>query len=183
MNEPLSFSEAELARRIRTGDATAFESVFRSHYARLCDFANVIVRAPDVAEEVVQDVFANVWQNRSQLSIRSTLRAYLYTAVRNRALNHHRHAARELALDAQPDPPVMQPDPHVALESSEIRARVRQAMQSLPPRNREVLELRWLHELSHKEIAESLGISLKGVENHLARGLSALRERLGRLLL
>jgi RNA polymerase sigma-70 factor (ECF subfamily) len=182
MNEIVPVSESELSRRICAGDALAFETAFRLHYARLCDFANTIVRAPDIAEEVVQDVFANLWRNRSRLSINSTLRAYLYAAVRNRALNHQRRAAPELALDAQPERPAAEPGPHAALESAELRARVRAAIQSLPPRNREVLELRWMHGLTHKEIAESLGISLKGVENHLARGLAALRDRLGPLV-
>jgi RNA polymerase sigma-70 factor (ECF subfamily) len=183
MNEIVPISQGELSRRIGAGDELAFESAFRMHYARLCDFANTIVRAPDIAEEVVQDVFANLWHNRSRLRINTSLRAYLYAAVRNRALNHQRRAAPERALDAQPEAPAADPGAHAALESAELRARVREAIRSLPPRNREVLELRWLHGLTHKEIAESLGISLKGVENHLARGLAALRDRLGPLLL
>jgi RNA polymerase sigma-70 factor (ECF subfamily) len=182
MNEPSVFAEAEVVRRIRAGDHGAFETVFRTHYARLCDFANSIVRAPDVAEEVVQDVFANIWRQRSSLQITGTLRAYLYGAVRNRALNHSRRSALEVPVHPIDEPRAPGSDAQAGLESAEVRALVRAALQSLPPRNREVLELRWLHGLSHADIAAALGISRKGVENHLTRGLAALRDRLPRHL-
>ena len=178
MNDPSAFAKADLVRRIRAGDERAFEVTFRTHYAQLCDFANSIVQAPDVAEEVVQDVFANLWRGRAALQVTATLRAYLYGAVRNRALNHWRRSVVEVPVDSLAEPRAPDTDAQAALESGEVRARVLAALESLPPRNREVLVLRWLHGLSHAEIAATLGISRKGVENHLARGLAALRDRL-----
>jgi len=163
-------------RALAAGDPAAFESVFRDHHAALCAYANRIVDAPDVAEEIVQDVFANLWRTHGTLRIRTSLRAYLYTAVRNRALNQARRAGWESALDTMAPLPAEPGDgPEDRLDAGETSRRVAAAIAALPPRCREAITLRWIDGLSHAEISEAMGVSRKAVENQITRGLRALR--------
>ena len=144
-----------LVARVRAGDERALETVFRSHYSPLCDFAARYVRQDALAEELVQDLFADLWARRQSWYVRGSVRAYLFAAVRNRALN-----LREI------------------LERADLRARLDAALESLPERCRLVMHLRWREQMRHAEIASVMGISVKGVEIQLARGLRAIRDRM-----
>lgn len=72
------------------GDERAFESLFRAYYTPLCRFL-VHYLEPSVAEEIAQDLFLRLWRDRGQAPVRGSVRAYLYVAGRNAALNHLRH--------------------------------------------------------------------------------------------
>jgi RNA polymerase sigma-70 factor (ECF subfamily) len=114
------------------------------------------------------------------------VRGYLFAALRNRALNLRRRGGRERAWaarettaevrDLHPTPAA----PDAQLETDELHARVARALDALPERCRLAMRLRWREQLSYAEIAAALGISIKGVESQLARGLHALRTRLAR---
>src|SRR6185503_19604962 len=175
--------DRDLAERIRRGDAGAFEELFREHHAGLCRFAAGYVRDAAVAEELVQDVFFELWRGRAGWELRATLRAYLFGAVRNRALNHLKRAKREggwlARLRRETDPADPSPAPDRAAVEAEAAAAVARAVARLPERARMAVELRWHHGLRHGEIAEVMGISVKGVENQLGRALKALRATLG----
>src|SRR5436190_13134698 len=73
--------------RIRAGDPDALDAVFRSYYAELCAFAYRYTRARAQAEDLVHDVFAQIWAEREHWQVRESLKAYLYAAVRNRAVS------------------------------------------------------------------------------------------------
>jgi RNA polymerase sigma-19 factor, ECF subfamily len=173
--EPLALTVA----RLRNGDHDAFEAVFREHYAGLCSFANRFVAAPDVAEEIVQDVFAGLWKGRVDLRITRSVRAWLYTSVRNHALNHSKRARAEQPLHADDARFRTQATPETDLLAGDVAHRVNRALESLPDRCRETMLLRWKHGLSHAEIAQSMGVTIKAVERNLSRGIRALRDRLG----
>lgn len=174
----------ETLKRLRRGDDDAFELVFRALYAPLATFAFRYVRDAAMAEDIVQDVFGALWSTRQTLNIKTSLRAYLYSAVRNRALNVRKHDAVVEAweLDESDDdvrelhPPPSQPDE--ILDRAILNDRLAEAFNALPERQAEVMRLRWREELTYAEIAEALGISVKGVEKHLARGLATLRKQL-----
>jgi RNA polymerase sigma-70 factor (ECF subfamily) len=175
-----------LVERVRAGDERAFEQIFRSRYGSLCGFANTFVHSPETAEEIVQTVFLNIWANRQRWEVHGTLRAYLFGAVRNQALNHVKRGQleRSWAASAVSDEGVLElhgslPEAAVSVEAEELAAAVRRAIDNLPPRARMAVQLRWEGELKHAEIAEVMGISVKGVENHLSRAMEALRRLLG----
>jgi RNA polymerase sigma-70 factor (ECF subfamily) len=164
-------------------DQTAFEALFRESYTRLCSCALTIVRTRDDAEDVVQQVFTNLWRNRGDVEIRGSVRGYLYGAVRNGALNRIRAGRSALRLADSPlrapvaDSP---PDPSEAVIIGQSVTALNRALDRLGERPREVLHLRWIDGLTHAEIAETLGITRKAVESNITRGLSALRELLDR---
>src|SRR5262249_6996192 len=81
---------ASLIARIQAGDERAFQEMFLASYDKLCRFAATFVHAPEIAEELVQDVFTRVWARRASLHLQESLRAYLYAAVRNECLMHAR---------------------------------------------------------------------------------------------
>src|SRR4051812_24546052 len=176
-------SATDLARRIRDGDPAALETLFHEHYAALCRFANRYLHDRAAAEDLVQDVFTSIWAGRLRLDVRGSLRSYLFAAVRNRALNVRKHQLVERDWEedeAIPDVRALHrapPRPDDLLDDDERRTRLRAALEALPERCRLVMQLRWEEQLTHAEIAEVLGITVKGVERQLARGLRALRDR------
>ena len=180
-------SDSDRVAGLRAGDTHAYEAVFRDYHARLCSFAYSYLQNRSEAEEVVQDLFLALWQKREQLEVRTSLRAYLFTAVRNRVLNRSARASLEKLHLEQLDPPDLESTPeNTAVEdhitTEQIAARVQAAMTELPDGCRRVLQLRWQDGLSYAEIAEALGISIKGVENQLARARKGLRQRLSDLI-
>jgi RNA polymerase sigma-70 factor, ECF subfamily len=177
-------TDRELVDRVRAGDQGAFEQLFRAHYGALVAFARRYAREASAAEDLVQGLFADLWTRREKWDIRSSVRAYLFTAIRNRALNARRRGLIERDwddADSRADTDAMQwspPAPGAELEHRETTAGVARALAALPGRCRLVMQLRWRDQLSYAEIAEAMGISVKGVENQLSRGLKALREKL-----
>jgi RNA polymerase sigma-19 factor, ECF subfamily len=172
----------DLDDRLRRGDAAAFEAVFRAYYEPLCAFAANYTESVAVAEELVQDMFAHIWTQRARWPAPNNPKAYLFTAVRNRALNAGRRRRLEQdwvdseILGANPSARVDDPPPY---EDSDAHALLARAIAALPERCRLVVQLRWREEMSYADIASVMGISPKGVENQLARGLRALRRAFG----
>lgn len=163
----------------------AFEAIFREYYGPLCGFAERTVGSRAVAEEVVDDVFLRVWEQRERWPKFEGMRAYLYTAVRNQALMHVRHESvvRRVVGDALRGEFVPGMGEVAASADDELHLRrfakaAQQAIEQLPARNREVYRLYRQHHLSYAEIAEVLGLSVKTVENHLSRSLKSLRASL-----
>ena len=155
---------------------SGLEQLFRAQYAELREFAYRYVRSESVAEEIVQDVFLAVWTKRNDLVPRTTMRAYLFAAVRNRALHSTRHAAVARRFEESErafggESTTRSDD----VEDPEQVAALTQAIAALPGRTRLAIELRWLRQMSHAEVAEAMDISIKGVEKLLANGMRLLR--------
>src|SRR5690349_9908460 len=83
--------DEEWVARIRAGDASAFETVFRTYYSGLRGFIARYVRSYETAEELVQELFLRLWTQRERWVIEESLQTYLYRAARNHALNHLKH--------------------------------------------------------------------------------------------
>jgi RNA polymerase sigma-70 factor, ECF subfamily len=182
---PTSSPEPGQLERIRAGDEKAFEELFRSYYRALCTFTDGYVRSRETAEELVQTVLLRLWEKRESWEPVTGIRAYLFAACRNQALDHlkHRRVIDRVALavrgveseEMERTQPVR---PDEAMQAKELAEAFRLAVEQLPERRRAVVVLRWEHHLSNLEIARALGISVKGVEAHVTRALALLRERL-----
>ena len=171
--------------RARAGDATAFEAIFRTYYERLCGFAERLVHSPDAARDVVQDVFVRVWEQRENCQGCDNLKGYLFTAVKNKAFKFLRHRnvvhrsaedlAKEQRVPGSASPP-MTPEEHT--RSSELELAVQRVIDQLPERSRTAYLLHRQQDMSYAEIAVVMGISVRTVENHIARALRGFREGL-----
>lgn len=175
----------EWVRRLKAGDAKAFEAIFHAYYSRLCRFAERWLHSPEAAEEATCDVFSRVWEQRAVLEIRSSLAGYLYAAVRNRALRQVRHEKvvqreRERFISEASSPGMGQPvaSPDEEMDARRLAEAVEQTLEELPPRAREAFVLQRTHALSYAEVGEAMGISVSTVEKHMIRGISLLRRRL-----
>ena len=172
------------AERIAEGDAEAFEVLFRRYYGPLYAFARRHVRVHEVAEELAQEVFLDVWNRRSTWPPRRSVRAFLFSAARYKAVDHWRHQEVEARWKAEAAPPetTRAGGPLEALREREIDEAVRQAISEMPERRRLAYVLTKQHGLTYAEAADVLGISPKTVEVQIGRALKFLRERLAHLL-
>src|SRR5215217_1418559 len=175
----MSATDLQLVDRLRHDDLEAFERIFATYHAMLCDIADAYIDSQAIAEELVQDLFYTIWRDRSKLDVRQSLRSYLCRATRNRALQHLRHGsvvlrwAQRVGGDSEA---ARAPASDAALEHQETLAALRVAVATLPPRGRLAVVLRWRHGMSNAEVAEAMGISVKGVEKLLASAMARLRE-------
>lgn len=177
--------ECAWVARSRSGDADAFESIFRRYYEHLCLFAERLLRSPDAARDVVQDVFVAIWKQRASCQGCDNLRVYLFTAVRNRVLKLLRHQnvvdrtrARMTLEQRSPGHGATPESPDEEIDALELAATVERIVQELPERSREAYRLHRRDGLSYAEIAAVMGVSVRTVENHIARALRGLREGL-----
>ncbi len=178
---PSPSPDSHLSSRLKRGDVRALESLFRELHAPLCDFAYGYVRSEAVAEEIVQDVFFRLWQQRDTPVLQ--LRAYLFASVKNACLQQRRHESlRERlarafgfgpALAGVAEAPPQADDALVHIERAE---QLHEALAQLPPRAQQAMRLRWVEQRSHADIAGEMGISTKGVEKLLATGKRLLRD-------
>ncbi len=181
--------EQTLVARVRAGDEAAFDAMFVEYYRPLYAFVHGYVRSRALAEELVQDLLMNVWLHRERWHVRGSVRAYLFGAARNRALNctRNQHIAERSELRAAREvtrPGMGQGPPPIdeCAMRGELGAALGRAIERLPARQREAFTLRWQADLSHAEIADAMGIALKTVEFNLSRACRTLREELAAFL-
>jgi RNA polymerase sigma-70 factor (ECF subfamily) len=171
--------------RIRTGDVSAFEAMFRAYKNDLGAFLQRFLRSREAAEEVIQDLFLRIWEQRHEWEVAVPLNIYLFRAARNRAISYVRHQRvetrfRERVCGAA-DGGLRSQSPAWADErarASEVEDAIELAVNQLPERCREVFCLNRYHHLSYAEVAQAMGISVKTVEVQMGRALTVLRERL-----
>lgn len=152
-------------------DQHAFKALFSHFYFPLFQFAVSIVKMREPAEEIVEDVFIRIWDNRKSLQEIVNLRSYLYVSVRRRCLNHvtrkgpfHHYDLDQLDVACAE----LVPSPEDLMVASELLQRVNRAIQELPPKCRIVYKLVKEDGLTYKEAGEILDISPRTVENHIA---------------
>jgi RNA polymerase sigma-70 factor (ECF subfamily) len=156
--------------------------LFREHYVELVRFVERFDGDRARAEDLVQDVFAKLWAGRARWKEPANVRAYLFAAVRNRMLDARRRDRVERDWVARQDSAEIvdaASGSEIVDEFEEDARRLELAWASLPERCRLIMHLRWRAQLSHREIADVAGVSVKAVENQLARGLRLLRRALG----
>ncbi|MDX2302809.1 MAG: RNA polymerase sigma-70 factor [Microscillaceae bacterium] len=174
--EKTNFQAQTLLAALRKGDEQAFQQIYLHYWKELFAYAFNILRNQALCEDVIQDVFIAVWINRQDTQILN-LKAYLYHAVRNKALSQLRkvkltglqqEVIEKLSLNESADQ---------ALHLKDIEQSIRQAADKLAPRCREIFFLSRFDRLSNQEIAQKLSISLRSVENQLSIALKYLREQ------
>jgi RNA polymerase sigma-70 factor, ECF subfamily len=189
-----------LVAALRAGDESACEALYLAHHDALWRFAYAQVRSAEVAEDLVQEVFLALWRDRAEWEVTTSVRAWLYGAVRNQVLKHHRHervvarladrhAARSgpapAAMPSAASPAVAMgapaADAHAALEAKELDEAIAEALAALPERRRIAMTLRWTHDLPAAEIARVLDTTPEAVRVLLTRARQELASLLRRV--
>ena len=172
--------EQQHLRKIQKGDIQTFEKLFHRYYSGLSGYAETLVGKKEVAEEVVQDVFYNIWKNREALKISKSWQSYLYRAAFNNSMMYLRKMRREQPLNEGDslDPEVGTPDPSQLMQLNEVSEVVSKTLKDLPEKTREIFRLNRQEGLKYREIADRLSISVKTVEANMGKALKALRNSL-----
>ena len=163
----------ELLQRIAAGDQAAFRLVYTSYYRRLFQFALSLVKTRESAEEIVEDVFVRIWQQRDKITAIQNLRVYLYTATKN--------LLAQLPRPGRPRASITEPFDHIhvrlgessltpeqILITAEIQQKIRAAIKALLPGHKMIFKLVREDGLRYKEIAEILNISVNTIDVQMA---------------
>ena len=173
-------SSAEMEKLSRITSRADFEALFKAHYSSLCSYANGFLKDPDASEEVVQEIMVKIWTNRDSLVVETSLRSYLYRAVRNGCMNVLKHLNIREEYRSYREREVQESQrPHEEeIIMGELEQKIRMAIDHLPLERRRVFILSRYEGLTYVQIATELGISVKTVENQMGKALKSLRDEL-----
>lgn len=161
-------------------DVSAFEALFKVNYSSLCLTAIRIINDKAIAEDIVQDVFLQIWKKRDVLKIEGSLKAYLHKSVINQSLNYHTKQKSSLLREQihyhETNEAINTVEQKIFSRDTEIK--INQIINSLPEGCRRIFILSRFEQMSYKQIAETLEISVKTVENQMSKALKILRENL-----
>lgn len=170
-----SVSDIELTDRIKTGDYQAFRILFERYYSMLCNFSTRYVADDFVSEDVVQEVFAKIWEDRKKMTIRDSVKSYLFSAVRNQSLNRIKSENIRSSYNSDFVRQIDIRVTEVEIENEEFRNYLFQCIDKLPPRCREVFEKSRFEDMKQEKIASSLDISIKTVKAQIGKALQLIR--------
>jgi RNA polymerase sigma-70 factor, ECF subfamily len=161
-----------------------FEALFKANYSQLCSYAHSFLKDPDASEEVVQEVMFRIWVNRGTLVIGSSMRSYLFRAVRNGCMNVLKHqSVREEYRNFRESRSGEAQRPHEdEMIVAELEQKIREAIDHLPMERRKIFIMSRYEGLTYSRIAGKLGISVKTVENQMGKALKSMREELAEYL-
>jgi RNA polymerase sigma-70 factor (ECF subfamily) len=175
---------ATLVARIAAGDAKAFREFFNREAAGLIRYASGLLGSREDARDAAQETFFRLWRNRAGLDPNTDPARLLYTILRNLARDRLRHRA----VEQRPHPHlemshVVQAGPLLADEGEEpddLQAIIQRALETLSPRQREIVLLRWRRQLTYDQIGAELGISPSTASAHMQRAIAQLKVLLAR---
>src|SRR5579863_2523875 len=175
--EPGELDQA-LLRRVAAGDESALASLYDRYAGVIYSVTNRILRDTGAAEEVVQDIFYQLWRSASQFDLaRGSLPGWLLVIARNRAIDRLRGRSRKL-LEETMEPVATALALDTSAAQAEAMAKVRAALGSLPANQREALELAYFEGLTHTEIADRTGEPLGTVKTRLRTAVQSLKKAL-----
>jgi len=164
--------------RYEFGDIKVFEVVFNDYYSKLVAYAQTILKNTDEAEDIVQHVFISIWEKRSQIEIRTSIRSLLYKSVYNASLNRVKQIQTKQRYSTEYTLNRDKVSTQTNLEESELQKKLADALTVLPEQCAKIFKMSRFEELKYKEIADKLGISVKTVENQMGKALKIMREQL-----
>ncbi|TKG90777.1 RNA polymerase sigma-70 factor [Puteibacter caeruleilacunae] len=172
--KPQPVQDLKLWENIQNGDMKALNELHIRYFHQMCLFAKQSFRDDQLVENIVSDCFIKLWENRSKLEIKISLKSYLFRILRNLIIDHHRK--RQELVD------IVEEFPEVA-EETEFDAQLRyvklyKAIAKLPEQRRKILELAAFESLSYQEIADKLNISKNTVKSQIGRAYRFLKETL-----
>lgn len=168
MNDCLQTIKSNIAK----GEQKAFGQLYSLYKFKLCRFSITIIHNREIAEEIVEDIFVNLWNNRENISGIENLPVYLYVSVKNRSLNELSRKAKEMItapfdfLDFEIND--LSPDPQNLMITNEMLQRMQQAVNALPARCKMIFKLVREDGLKYKDISQILNISVNTIDAQMA---------------
>lgn len=152
-----------------------FSEYYHAYYRQLCLHALHFLGDTNEAEDIVQETFVSFWDKRGQLESIKSVKAYLYTAVRNNCLTKIRDAKPTISLEELPAEDLLSEEEQ--MERAEMEARIWKMIDELPERRREIFLMAKRDGMRYKDIAKQTGLTVKTVENHVLRAMQSLRAK------
>lgn len=181
MKDFVLYSDEELMLEIKAGNMFAFDVLYKKYCKRVYKFGFSILKSPEESENLMQDVFLCLWENRHKIEKASSIKSYVFTITYNSAISILRKKARESefveylkSLQEISQEPV-----NAEMEYNELTNKLNKIIAGLPQRQKEVYLLHKVECLKYSEIAERLNISVNTIENHMSRALKTIRKNLG----
>ncbi len=178
----LLYSDEEIEEGLKGSNEEIFEYLFKTLFPPLVNYALCFLSERELAKEVVQECFIAIWNRRNSLKITTSITSYLYTAIRNRCINHLKskyHQHRE-ATEHEEDKMISDARTDDILHESDLSTILQQSIAGLSEKTRIFFNLSRENELSYREISEKMSVSVKTVEFHISSALKQIREDLQR---
>jgi len=175
-------TEAELVKALRHGEENAYAYLMDCYHQKLCTYAYSFCKDRNMAADMVQNVMLRLWKKRASLRTDSSIRSFLYRSVYNEFLDQYKHRKFILNLEKEYMTAINTLIEEEESDLDKIIHQVRQEIENLNPRCKEIFMLSKNEGLTNIEIAEHLNLSIKTVENQMTRAYAQLREKVGEKL-
>jgi RNA polymerase sigma-70 factor (family 1) len=169
--------EKEFIQKLKSGDRSAYKNLFSQYYSWLCNYVYKLTNDNSIAEDLVQEVFINLWEKREQINISSSLKNYLFRACHNQFLQHLRKEKIRIKFLNSIQYEVL--FDNYDSESKKIHEdkleKLNSLISQLPPKCKDIFTKSKLQKMKYKDIAIELNISIKTVENQMSKALKFLK--------
>jgi RNA polymerase sigma-70 factor (ECF subfamily) len=170
-----------LQSQVAIGDTRAFRQIFDALFSNLTKFSFSFVHSKEAATEIVDELFVQLWIKRADIMKINDLRVYLYTATKNASLNYISKKAKQIEVEPYENLIVQMTDlvsPEQIMITKEMLQKIKEAVDSLPPRCKLIFKFVREDGLSYSEVAEILGLSIKTVDAQMVIAVSRIRGKL-----
>ena len=180
-------NDKKLIHGLKEERIDVFNEIFTEHYHSLCKYAFLFVKDELAAEEIVEECFFRLWQNRKNLKIKVSFKSYLLKAVHNISLNYLQHLKviknyKELQINIQDTKEILygefESSPLQVLQYKEFENSLSSAIDSLPTQQKKIFTMNRFQGKKYREIADELEISITTVKSHMSSALQCLRDKL-----
>jgi len=172
--------EKNIFEKIKRDDIKSFEFFFRKYYAILCNYAYKFLKDIDSAEEIIQDLFFNIWEKRHSITIESSVKSYLYRSTYNRCMLFLRHQSVKTKYEKyiKDQNNMAGSDASDEIDVEELARVIDKTLEELPERSRKIFSLSRFEGLKYHEIAKRLSLSVKTIESNMGKALRLFRKNI-----
>jgi RNA polymerase sigma-70 factor (family 1) len=170
----MEFIEDRLPQSKKIDDIPSFKQIYRQYWSKLYIYAFNVLRERDLCEDIVQEVFIDLWAKRHEVRI-SNLHSYLYQSVKYQIFNHFRESKYKKQLLIKFDLIQTQYQIDESYEKQELKNQIKEVIYQLPEQRRIIFKMSRYEGLSNKEISEKLNISVQTVKNQISKSLKFIR--------
>ncbi|HSV11816.1 MAG TPA: RNA polymerase sigma-70 factor [Hanamia sp.] len=173
-------NENDLVTRLNDSDEDAFEQLYQLYSGRLFGYLIKLIKSELFAQELLQDTFIKLWNNREKINTDKSFRSYLFRIAENNVYDFFRKAARDKKLQAAIIKSACRHYQHVEenLLTKENEQILQDAINLLPPKRRQIFQLIKIEERSYDEVSTLLNISVSTINDHIVKATKSIREAL-----
>lgn len=181
----MDHSNIPLLASLKKGKKEALETIYKKYYGELFVYGNSLIKNEEATRDILQNIFLRMWENHKNIIINTSLRSYLYNAVRNKCIDYIKHEnvqnnfRKVINLgDSYLHKKLLDSDKEID-EKNDFEKKlelVNKAIEKLPPERKEIFKMSRLHRMSNQQIADALNLSKRTVETQIYRALISLRK-------